>query len=562
MKFQRASGILLHPTSLPGPYGIGDLGPQAYAWVDFLTGSGCKLWQVLPLGPTGYGDSPYQCFSAFAGNPYLISPEFLLRNDLLHPNDLVENTNFPAGRVDFGALIPWKLNLLERAFIRFSSDPSTALPGLSARTGGASPQSVRRDPSTPLRTSFDIFCAENASWLDDYALFMALKESHGGGSWDGWPEPLRRREPQALAEARTSLAPHVLRFTFYQFIFFRQWHALKTYANERGIQIIGDIPIFVAYDSADVWAHPELFYLDEEGLPTVVAGVPPDYFSPTGQLWGNPLYRWDMHKATGYTWWLERFRAILKMVDIVRLDHFRGFAGYWEVPAGNPTAEIGRWVPGPGADFFKTVQNEFAPSGVGASHDSPMLPIIAEDLGLITPDVIGLREGFNLPGMKIAQFAFSGPDNSFLPHHYLHNCVAYTGTHDNDTARGWYASAPEDEREFALRYLGLKRSPQLALPAPVPQAQVSEIEGSLTADAMSETLHSGESFAWELIRAVWASVAVFALAPMQDVLDLGTEARMNYPSRLGGNWEWRMGEDGLSDELRDCLQELNTLYSR
>jgi len=522
MKFQRASGVLLHPTSLPGPYGIGDLGPQAYVWVDFLAGSGCKLWQVLPLGPTGYGDSPYQCFSAFAGNPYLISPEFLLRDDLLHPNDLVEKTNFSSGRVDFGALIPWKLNLLERAFIRFSSSPQPAL-----------------------QKALDSFCAENASWLDDYALFMALKEAHGGGSWEGWPEPLRKREPAALAEARKSLTHHVSRFTFYQFLFFQQWHALKTYANERSIQIIGDIPIFVAYDSADVWAHPELFYLDDEGQPTVVAGVPPDYFSPTGQLWGNPLYRWDVHKSTGYTWWLERFRAVLKMVDIVRLDHFRGFAGYWEIPAGNSTAEHGRWAPGPGVNFFKSVQQAFAPGDVGASHDSPTLPIIAEDLGVITSDVVEMRERFNLPGMKVLQFGFTSPDDPFLPHHYPRHCVAYTGTHDNDTARGWYASAPEAERDFALRYLGLKRSPQ-----------------SLTADAMSETSHSGESFAWDLIRAVWASVAVFALAPMQDLLNLGTEARMNYPSSLGGNWEWRMKADALSGELQGKMRELNYLYQR
>ncbi|MBU2611336.1 MAG: 4-alpha-glucanotransferase [Chloroflexi bacterium] len=542
MKFERASGILLHPTSLPGPYGIGDLGPQAYAWVDFLAASGCKLWQVLPLGPTGYGDSPYQCFSAFAGNPYLISPDFLLRDDLLHPNDLVEKTDFPAGRVDFGALIPWKLNLLERAFLRFSSDPqpvrrdpSTLLPGLTARTG---------------RTSFDIFCAENASWLDDYALFMALKEAHGGGSWENWPEPLRKRDPAALAEARNSLTHHVLRFTFYQFLFFQQWHALKAYANERGVQIIGDIPIFVAYDSADVWAHPELFYLDEDGRPTVVAGVPPDYFSPTGQLWGNPLYRWDVHKATGYTWWLERFRAILKMVDILRLDHFRGFAGYWEVPAGNPTAEIGRWAPGPGLDFLAAVSRALSGEAVGVDG-CPSMPIIAEDLGLITPDVIAMRDQFGLPGMKILQFGFSGPDNPFLPHHYPQNCVAYTGTHDNDTARGWYESAPEEERNFALRYLGRERSPKLAL---------SEIEGSLTLGAQSETAQS--NFAWELIRAVWASVAVYSLSPMQDLLNLGTEARMNYPSRLGGNWGWRMGEGAMSEALQVRLRELNYLYGR
>ncbi|MDI6770384.1 MAG: 4-alpha-glucanotransferase [Anaerolineales bacterium] len=523
MKFERVSGILLHPTSLPGPYGIGDLGPQAYAWVDFLAASGCKLWQVLPLGPTGYGDSPYQCFSAFAGNPYLISPDFLLDEGLLTTDDLSDRPDFPADRVDFGLIFHWKPILLDRAFTRFESDPRPAL-----------------------RADFDSFRTENAAWLEDYALFMALKESHGGGSWENWPEPLRKRDPAALAEARKSLTHHVLRFTFYQFLFFQQWHALKAYANanECGVQIIGDIPIFVAYDSADIWAHPQLFYLDEAGRPTVVAGVPPDYFSPTGQLWGNPLYRWDVHQATGYAWWLERFRAILKMVDIVRLDHFRGFAGYWEVPAGNPTAEIGRWVPGPGLDFLAAVNRALSGEAVGADG-CPSMPIIAEDLGLITPDVVAMREKFCLPGMKILQFGFSGPGNPFLPHHYSHNCVAYTGTHDNDTARGWYESAPENEHDFALRYLGLKRSPQ-----------------SLTADAMSETLHSGESFAWELIRAVWSSVAVFAIAPMQDLLNLGTEARMNYPSHLGSNWGWRMGERVLSEELKEKLKKLNYLYSR
>jgi len=527
MKFERASGILLHPTSLPGSYGIGDLGPKAYAWVDFLAESGCKLWQVLPLGPTGYGDSPYQCFSAFAGNPYLISPELLLKDGLLTPDDLMDIPDFPSNRVDFGTLIPWKLSLLERAFVRFSSSPQPAL-----------------------QKALDSFCAENVSWSDDFALFMTLKEANGGGSWDGWPEPLRKRDPSALAEACRSLTHHVSRFTFYQFLFFRQWHALKTYANERGIRIIGDIPIFVAHDSTDVWSHPELFYLDDEGEPTVVAGVPPDYFSPTGQLWGNPLYRWEIHKTSGYAWWLERFRAILKMVDIVRLDHFRGFAGYWEVPASNPTAEIGQWVPGPGADFFEAVRSVLSggssnPQGVSrpaggdegpALSEGEGLPIIAEDLGLITPDVIALREGFHLPGMKILQFAFSGPDNPFLPHHYPRHCVAYTGTHDNDTARGWYASAPEEEIDFYHRYMGIQRP----------------CEGSEPSQGFAETL----------IRAVWASVAVFALAPMQDLLNLGTKARMNYPSHLGGNWEWRMEEGAMSEELRGKIWELNYLYQR
>ena len=501
MKFERASGVLLHPTSLPGPYGIGDLGPSAYRFVDWLADSGCKLWQILPLGPTGYGDSPYQCFSAFAGNPYLISPEFLLRDDLLHSDDLVEIPDFPTDKVDFGRLIPWKLNLLERAFIRFKS----------------APQPVRRD--------YERFCAENVSWLPDYALFMALKETYGGGAWDGWPDPLRKRDADSLAEAGRRHADAVERFSFYQFIFFRQWADLREHAHGRGIRIIGDIPIFVAYDSADVWANSELFHLDEDGQPTVVAGVPPDYFSRTGQLWGNPLYRWDVLKAAGYDWWIARFSAMLRQVDVVRLDHFRGFAGYWEIPAGSPTAETGRWVPGPGEDFLKVLKAALGDASTGLSTG---LPIIAEDLGEITPDVIELRDQFNLPGMKILQFAFSGPDNPFLPHNYPDNCVTYTGTHDNDTARGWYQSAPENERDFARRYLGT----------------------------------DGNNFAWDLVRAAWGSVAVYAIAPMQDLLGLGTEARMNYPSTLGGNWVWRMDEKALSDGLRGRLGELNFIYHR
>ena len=494
MKFERASGILLHPTSLSGPYGIGDLGPAAYQWVDWLSSTGCKLWQVLPLGPTGYGDSPYQCFSAFAGNPYLISPEFLLRDNLLHSEDFIEQLHFDPGRVDFGQLIPWKLNLLERAFLRFFSD------------------------SGKLRPEFDGFCAENASWLDDYGLFMAIKESHNDGSWEEWPEPLRKRDPVALDKTRKSLASSILRFTFYQFAFFRQWNTLRDYAHDKGLSIVGDIPIFVAYDSSDVWSHPDLFFLDDDLKPTVVAGVPPDYFSPTGQLWGNPLYRWEVHKFTGYKWWLERLRFTLKMIDILRIDHFRGFAGYWEIPADKPTAEVGRWIPGPGADFFNKVK-----ASLGED-----LPIIAEDLGVITPDVISLREQFALPGMKVLQFAFSGPDNPFLPHSYPLNCVVYTGTHDNDTARGWYRSAPEKEKDFARRYL--------------------ETDGS--------------DFSQDLIRTAWKSTAVFALAPLQDFMALGTEARFNYPSRLGGNWEWRMTEDALSGELQRRVKELNWLYQR
>ncbi len=501
MKFERSGGILLHPTSLPGPYGIGDLGPQAYRFVDWLESTGCKLWQVLPLGPTGYGDSPYQCFSAFAGNPYLISFDALIKDGLLTKDDFSDMPDFSSSRVDFGRLIPWKLNLLERAYSQFVT--------LS-------------ESDESLYNEFNYFCAENAAWLDDYALFMSLKEANGGGAWNNWDAPIRRREQSAMDTARQEQSENVRRHSFYQFLFFRQWNKLRAYTNERAIKIIGDIPIFIAYDSADAWANPDLFFLDEDSLPTVVAGVPPDYFSPTGQLWGNPLYRWDVHKEAGYAWWVERFRAVLKTVDIVRLDHFRGFAGYFEIQAGQPTAEHGRWVTGPGKDFFQVVAQELS------NKNSEVLPIIAEDLGVITPDVAALRDDFNLPGMKILQFGFVNPKDPFLPHNYSSNCVAYTGTHDNDTACGWFDSAPEKERSFALRYLG----------------------------------RDGSDFAWDLIRAIWSSVAVYSITPMQDLLSLGTEARMNYPSRLGGNWEWRMKEEDMNEPLAKRLGELNELYLR
>lgn len=493
MRFNRASGVILHPTSLPGSYGIGDLGPQAYHWLDWLADSGCTLWQVLPLGPTGYGDSPYQCFSAFAGNPYLISPEILLDQHLLTQDDLSDMPVWDDQKVDFGRLYLWKPALLEKAFRHFLAHPE------------------------PFQAEFDSFCAENASWLEDYALFMAIKETYPSGSWEAWPSALRLREPTALAKARTSLATAIARFSFYQFLFFGQWQGVRKYAHQKGLQIIGDIPIFVAYDSSDVWAHPDLFYLDGNGRPTVVAGVPPDYFSRTGQLWGNPLYRWEIHQANGYSWWLERIRASLKLVDILRIDHFRGFAGYWEIPFGNPTAEIGRWAPGPGADLFKAIQNSLG-----------NLPILAEDLGVITPDVVALRDQFGLPGMKILQFAFTGPNNPFLPHSFPQNCAVYTGTHDNDTARGWYESASREEKDFACRYLNV----------------------------------NGSQFAWDLIRQAWSSVAVIAAAPMQDLLNLGTEARMNYPSRLGNNWDWRMTRAALSTKLKEKVRELNWLYQR
>jgi 4-alpha-glucanotransferase len=412
--------------------------------------------------------------------------------------------DFSSSRVDFGRLIPWKLNLLERAYSRFVT---------------------LNESDESLYNEFSYFCAENGAWLDDYALFMSLKEANGGGAWNNWDAPIRRREQSAMDKARQEQSENARRHSFYQFLFFRQWNKLRAYTNERAIKIIGDIPIFIAYDSSDAWANPGLFFLDEASLPTVVAGVPPDYFSPTGQLWGNPLYRWDVHKEAGYAWWAERFRAVLKTVDIVRLDHFRGFAGYFEIQAGQPTAEHGRWVPGPGSDFFKTIDARLS-DGLATSEFE--LPIIAEDLGLITADVVALRDEFRLPGMKILQFGFVSPKDPFLPHNYPAHCVAYTGTHDNDTACGWFESAPESERKFALRYLN----------------------------------RDGSDFAWDLIRAVWSSVAVYAITPMQDLLSLGTEARMNYPSRLGGNWEWRMKEEDMNEPLAKRLGELNELYLR
>jgi 4-alpha-glucanotransferase len=495
MKFNRASGILLHPTSLPGPYGIGDIGPAARRWVDFLAEADCTLWQMLPLGPTGYGDSPYQCFSAFAGNPYLISPDDLLAEDLLTPDDLANLPPFPQERVDYGAVIPWKLALLDRAYELF-----------------------RTSASESLHQDFLAFQTKHAHWLDDFALFMALKEKYGGASWVTWPEPLRQRHPQALTDARQELTQVIQRQMFRQFIFFRQWQTLRVHASRRGILLIGDIPIFVAHDSADVWAHPELFFLDQDGNPSVVAGVPPDYFSPTGQLWGNPLYRWKVHKASGYAWWLERIRSVLSLVDIVRLDHFRGFAAYWEVPGKAQTAEKGRWVKGPGRDFFRVIKANLGD-----------LPIIAEDLGVITPDVVAIRDEFGLPGMKILQFAFEGqPSDPFLPHNYSPHCVVYTGTHDNDTTRGWFERVTDKERTFCLRYLGC----------------------------------TSDHIVWDLIRLAWASVAVFALAPLQDFLNLGNEARMNYPSRPSGNWAWRMPPGVLNGELSQKIKELNYLYYR
>ncbi len=491
----RLGGILLHPTSLPGPYGIGDLGPAAEAWLQWLAAADCGLWQVLPLGPTGYGDSPYQCFSAFAGNPVLISLDRLLEDGLLEPGDLAPMPDFPAERVEYGLVLEHRQRVLRQAYLRY-------------RAGAAQ----------HLKADFEEFRQENRAWLEDFALFMALKEAHAGAPWPEWEAPLRARQTSALAEARARLETAVEDHCLRQFLFFRQWSQVRGLARRHGITVIGDVPIFVAHDSADVWSRPDLFHLDDRGRPTVVAGVPPDYFSPTGQLWGNPLYRWDRLRDEGYDWWVRRFRMALRTADLLRLDHFRGFEAYWEVPGTAPTAEHGRWVPGPGADFLEKMS-----SALGG------LPIIAEDLGEITPPVIALRERFNLPGMKILQFGFEGgPLDDFLPHNYPRRCVAYTGTHDNDTAVGWYRSASEVQRDFCRRYLA----------------------------------SNGSDIAWDMIRAVWSSVAEMAIVPMQDVLGLGTEARMNLPSRAEGNWCWRLRPEHLSAQAAARLREVNFLYAR
>jgi 4-alpha-glucanotransferase len=495
MKFERMSGILLHPTSLPGPDGIGDVGPEAYNWVDFLVQSGCKIWQLLPLGPTGYGDSPYQCFSAFAGNPYLVNPVLLIDDGLLTLDDLSDRPDFPDNHVDFGPVINWKIALLDRAYENFKM---------------AKPSDISKQ--------FNEFKQSEIEWLMDFSLFMAIKEINNGASWVEWDLKFRKREPATIEHFKKEHHDLIDSQMFRQFLFFKQWTALKNYANEQGIKIIGDIPIFISFDSSDAWSNPDLFYFDQNLKPTVVAGVPPDYFSATGQLWGNPLYRWDVHKRDNYSWWLKRIKATLKLFDYIRLDHFRGFVNYWEVPAGNTTAEIGRWLPGPGAHFFEVVQKELG-----------KLPIIAEDLGEISQNVFDLRDKFELPGMKICQFAFTGdPDDPFLPHNYPKNCVAYSGTHDNDTALGWYQSAPEKEKDFYRRYLA----------------------------------RSGENVSWDLIRAVWSSVANMAIAPLQDFLSLGSEARMNFPGKASGNWSWRVLPDQISTDLSGRIQEINYLYSR
>ncbi len=489
----RTAGILLHPTSLPGPFGIGDLGPTAHRWIEFLGQTWCQWWQVLPLGPTGYGDSPYQTFSAFAGNPALISPEWLAEDGLI---DEATTPVFSDQRVDYGQALPWKRDLVAAAYERTEFN------------------------GHPLGADFEHFKETQGDWLSEYALFMALKEAHAMVSWVEWPEEYRDRQPEAIAEAAADLADSRDRVAFGQFLFFRQWASLREAARAAGVKIIGDIPIFVAHDSADVWANRHLFSIGRDGYPKTVAGVPPDYFSETGQLWGNPLYRWGVHRRSSYSWWVRRMAATLSTVDLVRLDHFRGFYDYWEIPGGVETAVEGRWRRGPGGGLLTKVRE-----GLGG------LPFIAEDLGGdMSPGVARLRKRFGLPGMKVTQFAFdAGPGHEFLPHNYdSDNWVAYTGTHDNDTAKAWLEGAPEHEQEYALRY----------------------------------TASDVEDFHWGLLRVTWSSIARLAIAPLQDFLGLGAEGRMNIPSTLGGNWQWRFEADAISDSLARQIRSLNETYGR
>jgi 4-alpha-glucanotransferase len=506
MNFSRSSGILLHPTSLPGPFGIGDLGQEAYAFANFLDAAGQGLWQVLPLGPTGYGNSPYACYSAFAGNTLLISPAQLVADGLLAGEELATIPEFSEERVDFEAVHKYKDSLLRSAFALFTKEPD-------ART----------------RELFAQFCHRQVAWLDDYALFRALKNQHGGGAWYEWEPAVRRRDPAALEAAKKELSKQIEAQKFYQFLFFRQWLALKSDCNRRGIKLIGDIPIFVAHDSADVWTNPNQFKLNDDGLPLVVAGVPPDYFSATGQLWGNPIYHWDQMRADGFKWWIGRVRSALETFDIARIDHFRGFAACWEIPGGDPTAERGRWVEAPGRELFDAIKDELGE-----------VPIIAEDLGVITPDVEALRDQFGFPGMRVLQFGFSSDaKNNDLPHNYRKNVVVYTGTHDNDTAVGWFSGVASEA--------STRDAPQI----------------ERERDSCLEYLHTdGKEINWDFIRAALGSVANTAVVPLQDVLGLGTEARMNLPNSTVGNWAWRFTAGAVTKEVAERLQELTEVYGR
>lgn len=513
MTSSKTSGILLHPTSLPGPFGIGDLGPTAYAFAHFLLSSGQAVWQVLPLGPTGYGNSPYSSYSAFAGNTLLISPKELVHDGLLDESDLENSLGFPGERVDFEAVRTFKDDLLRKAFANFKSQVETSM-----------------------REDFALFCGRNAAWLNDYSLYRALKDKHGGAAWIDWKPQLAFRNPAALAAEEAQLEDEINAQRFFQFVFFRQWLALKKYCNGHGIKIIGDLPIFVAHDSADVWAAPDQFKLNAELKPSVVAGVPPDYFSKMGQLWGNPLYNWERMETERYSWWVKRMAMTLQLFDGVRLDHFRGFVAAWEIPAEGKTAERGSWVEGPGAKLFREFERVLG-----------KLPLIAEDLGVITPEVDALRDEFGFPGMRVLQFGFDGEqENIHLPHNYTANTVAYTGTHDNDTTAGWFAA------------LGLKEANEIAIGA---LGKVDELK--TPREFCLEYLNSdGTDIHWDFIEAIFGSAAQMAIVPLQDVLGLGTKARMNLPSSIEGNWLWRFRKEDLTERLGQRLRELSASYGR
>ncbi len=497
MKFERAAGILLHPTSLPGKFGIGDLGNEAYTFVNFLESAGQKLWQVFPLGPTGYGDSPYQCFSAFAGNPLLVSPEKLKEDGLLTDEDLKNIPQFDDSIIDFGEVINFKTEILHKAYQKFKSNNSD------------------KDKD------FIKFLSSNAEWLEDFALFMAAKDYHDGALWTEWDKGLVVRDKEALGEWKEKLSDGILYHKFVQFNFSKQWANIKKYANDKGIKIIGDMPIYIAYDSADLWANKNIFTVDKEGNLETVAGVPPDYFSATGQLWGNPLYKWDVMEQNDFHWWRQRIKNLLQLVDIIRIDHFRGFDAYWEVKGGAKTAENGRWIKAPGEKLFQAIQSYLGE-----------LPIIAEDLGVITKSVEALRDKFNFPGIKILQFAFgTGMEEKFLPHNYIRNCVVHTGSHDNDTTKGYFDKEKNNQNdiyEHAQKYLS----------------------------------YYGDDMVGELIRVAYASVADSVVIPMQDILKLGTEARMNFPGKLGGNWTWRFTWTQVPFELQFFYKDLTKLYER
>jgi len=493
---RRSAGVLLHPTSLPSRFGIGDLGPEAARYVRWLADAGATWWQVLPLHPVGPGNSPYSATSTFAGNEWLISPELLVADGLLVPEEIETPPDFPGDRVDFGTALPWKRALLRTAFERFDE----ACPA-------------------PLARDLEVFREEHRVWLPDFALYRALKRAHDEAPWWSWRSPLARRHPDALEAWEDENRAEVERVVFEQWLFFRQWTALRKVAGEAEVEILGDMPIFVSRDSADVWTHPDLFLLDGNLRPTVVAGVPPDYFSETGQRWGNPLYDWKALEESGYAWWITRFRHALTLADAVRLDHFRGFQACWEVPAKDRTAANGRWRPGPGAKLFRAVKTALGD-----------LPLVAEDLGEITKDVVALRRSLGLPGMAILQFGFAPePRSTFIPYAHERDLVVYTGTHDNNTALGWYREdATEPEKDLVRRYVGC----------------------------------DGRDIHWDLIRLALASVAETAIVPHQDLAGLGSEHRMNTPGKARGNWTFRLPEDAMSDLVRDRLKELIDVYDR